>query len=312
MSLPEIKPRDRRAEATFIEALLSGSQTAFATMPASDREGIARLEAMGGRVEIVEREGHASDLACLRRYLFDPETPPIERELDGSLTFFSAPGEGREAVEIARRILREARAGVRFDEMAVLVRAPQHYIGLIEHALRRAKVPAWFGRGTRRPLTAGRAFLALLACAAEQLSASRFAEYLSFAQVPLASEQADTSWAASQDEAFGRIQPTEQELNQEPGIRTVELGTGDPESRVPRPGSESILAGTLRAPWRWEALIVVATIVSSGFTDLTLELRVLAFQPACPARCVTADDGGVDDQRLPAPRGTQCPCEDGL
>ena len=91
------------------------------------------------------------------------------------LSFFSAPGEGREAVEIARRILREARAGVRFDEMAVLVRSPQHYVGLIEHALRRAKVPAWFSRGTRRPLTAGRAFLALLACAAEQLSASRFA-----------------------------------------------------------------------------------------------------------------------------------------
>ena len=74
---------------------------------------------------------------------------------------------------------------MRFDEMAVLVRSPQNYVGLIEHALRRARVPAWFSRGTRRPLTAGRAFLALLACASEQLSASRFAEYLSFAQVPL-------------------------------------------------------------------------------------------------------------------------------
>ena len=290
-------PLDRRAEATFIEALLSGSQTAFATMPASDREGIARLEAMGGRVEIVEREGHAGDLACLRRYLFDPETPPIERELDGSLTFFSAPGEGREAVEIARRILREARAGVRFDEMAVLVRAPQHYIGLIEHALRRAKVPAWFGRGTRRPLTAGRAFLALLACAAEQLSASRFAEYLSFAQVPLASEQADTSWAASQDEAFGRIQPTEQELNQEPGIRTVELGTGDPESRVPSPGSESILAGTLRAPWRWEALIVDAAVIGRDATRWTRRLEGKHAELERQIREARRDDGG-DEARV--------------
>ena len=168
---------DRRAEVAFIAALVAGAQTAFATMPGSDREGIARLEAMGGIVE--DRRGDGTgDLACLRRYLFSPDTLPSERKLDGSLEFFSAPGEGREAVEIARRILREARAGVRFDEIAVLVRSPQNYVGLIEHALRRAKVPAWFSRGTRRPLTSGRAFLALLACASEQLSASRFAEYL--------------------------------------------------------------------------------------------------------------------------------------
>src|SRR4029450_13822938 len=70
-----------------------------------------------------------------------------------------------------------------------------------------AKVPGWFSRGTRRPLPAGRAFLALLACASERLSASRFAEYLSFAQVPVGGENADTSWAASQDESFGRVRP---------------------------------------------------------------------------------------------------------
>ena len=56
---------------------------------------------------------------------------------------------------------------MRFDEMAILVRAPQSYFGLLEHALERAGVPAWFDRGTRRPHPAGRAFLALLACAAE-------------------------------------------------------------------------------------------------------------------------------------------------
>ena len=45
-------------------------------------------------------------------------------------------------------------------------------------------IPAWFERGTRRPDPAGRAFLALLACAEEHLSARRFAEYLSLGQVP--------------------------------------------------------------------------------------------------------------------------------
>ena len=63
---------------------------------------------------------------------------------------------------------RIARAGVRFDEMAVLVRSPQAYFGLLEHALSRAGIPAWFARGTERPHPAGRAFLALLACASER------------------------------------------------------------------------------------------------------------------------------------------------
>ncbi len=109
---------------------------------------------------------------------------PPRRTLDGSLEFFSAPGEGRECVEIARRILEHARLGVGFDEMAILVRTPQSYFGLLEHALKRAGIAAWFDRGTRRPHPAGRAFLALLACAAEHLSAARFAEYLSLSQVP--------------------------------------------------------------------------------------------------------------------------------
>ena len=97
----------------------------------------------------------------------------------GEVELFSAPGEGREAVEIARRVLREARRGVPFDRMAIALRSPQHYAGLLEHALERAGVPAYFERGTRRPHPAGRAFLALVACALDNLSARRFAEYLS-------------------------------------------------------------------------------------------------------------------------------------
>ena len=263
---------DRRAEATFIEALIAGAETALATMPGSDRDGIARLEAMGGTVEDLDGDG-TGDLACLRRYLFSPDAPPIQRALDGSLEFFSAPGEGREAVEIARRILREAHAGVRFDEMAVLVRSPQNYVGLIEHALRRAGVPAWFSRGTRRPLTAGRAFLALLACASEQLSASRFAEYLSFAQVPVEHETSETRWAASQDESFGRLEPpvTESDSSSRAvlaGSASASLSEAEraPESPSPTPESESVFAGTLRAPWRWEALIVDAAVIGQDAT----------------------------------------------
>jgi ATP-dependent helicase/nuclease subunit B len=283
-------PVDRRAEEAFVEALIAGAETAFATMAASDRDGIARLEAMGGIVDVVERErGTSNDLTCLRRYLFSPEAPPAERTLDGSLEFFSAPGEGREAVEIARRILREARSGVRFDEMAILVRSPQHYIGLIEHALSRAKVPAWFSRGTRRPLTAGRAFLALLACASEQLSASRFAEYLSFAQVPLGSDNGGASWAASHDEAFGRVQPPPDE--------------GD-EPRIPNPESSSVLAGTLRAPWRWEALIVDAAVIGRDASRWTRRLEGKHKELERQIREAMRDDGG-DEAKVAGLRQVQ-------
>ncbi len=68
--------------------------------------------------------------------------------------------------------------------MAILLRQPFAYLPLLEDALRRGGVPAFFSRGTSRPDPAGRAFLALLACAAEGLSASRFAEYLSLGEAP--------------------------------------------------------------------------------------------------------------------------------
>ena len=122
-------------------------------------------------------------LEHLRYFLFAPSPARLLRP-DHGFEFFSAPGEGLEAVEIARRIHRLARAGIRFDQVAILLRNPDRYQPMIEDALGRAGIPAWFSRGTARPQPAGRAFLALLLCKAEKLSASRFAEYLSLGQIP--------------------------------------------------------------------------------------------------------------------------------
>jgi len=231
------------AERELVAALVETTPRVTATAPRGDRDAIEQLEAMGGRREEAPPAG-TTDLACLRRFLFSADLPP-ERELDGSLEFFSAPGEGRECVEIARRIVKEARAGVRFDEMAVLVRSPHSYFGLLEHALGRAAVPAWFDRGTRRPHPAGRAFLALLACAGEHLSAARFAEYLSLGQVPV--EAGDGGWEPSTDEVFGRAAGD---------------GNGDGEETEEEGSEESaVVAGTLRAPWRWEKLLVEAAVI---------------------------------------------------
>jgi CRISPR/Cas system-associated exonuclease Cas4 (RecB family) len=101
--------------------------------------------------------------------------------LSGDCEIFSTSGEALECVEIARRI---GNGGVPFDETAILLRSPERYQPLVMEALRRAKIPAHFTRGARRPDAAGRAFLALLHCTEERLSASRFAEYLSLGQMP--------------------------------------------------------------------------------------------------------------------------------
>ena len=90
----------------------------------------------------------------------------------------------QECVEIARRILAEADRGIPFDRIAVALHAPGRYVPYLEEALARAAIPACFARGASRPEPGGRALLALLACAAEHLSARRYAEYLSLAQVP--------------------------------------------------------------------------------------------------------------------------------
>ncbi|HEX2463747.1 MAG TPA: PD-(D/E)XK nuclease family protein [Thermoanaerobaculia bacterium] len=198
---------ETRAEASLLGALSRRAPACLALMPPGDGAAIGRMEealsvaaegtsngssnggaSSAGSASAGSASGDgapASALARSRRYLFAPETPPSAR--DGSVDdveLFSAPGEDRECVEIVRRIHARAEQDVPFDEMAILLRQPFAYLPLLEDALRRGGVPAFFSRGTSRPDPAGRAFLALLACAAEGLSASRFSEYLSLGEAP--------------------------------------------------------------------------------------------------------------------------------
>ena len=237
-----------RVEETFALALVAAASTALATAPPHDDAARRAWTQAGAEAEFLTSPA-TTDLGSIQTYLFSEDTPP-RRESDGSFEFFSAPGEGRECVEIARRVLLEARRGVGFDEMAVLVRAPAHYLGLLEHALERAGVPASFERGTRRPHAGGRAFLALLACAAEGLSANRFAEYLSLGQLPEAGAQ-PPAWVPPGDELFAALEPRDvQEAGPEPDP-PLELASEDqPE-----------IAGTLRTPRRWEWMLVEAAVI---------------------------------------------------
>jgi ATP-dependent helicase/nuclease subunit B len=178
-------------------------------------------------------------LSNLQWHLFE-ESAPAERSLDDTVTLTSWPSESRECIEIARRMQQEAARGVPFDRMAVLLRAPGVYRAHLEEALRRASIPAWFARGSTRPDTAGRALLALLACAAEGLTARRFAEYLSLAQVPEEGASAEDSWIAPE----------------------LDLLTPRPEwSEEATEETADEVQGTLRTPWRWERLLVDAAVI---------------------------------------------------
>jgi CRISPR/Cas system-associated exonuclease Cas4 (RecB family) len=289
-------PIEGPAERTFVGALAARSPAALLTVPAGDDATLEAARGLGARDRDTGRpDSDESDLARTRRFLFSPAAPP-PGEARGDVLFFSAPGEGRETVEIARRILDEARAGTPFDEMGVLLRAPAVHASLLEVALRRAGVPAWFARGTARPDPAGRAFLALLDCALEGLSARRFAEYLSLGQVP----QLDTAgappvgravWVAPEDEALG---PAAEDTPAAPP-EGAPPDTGGPAE--PDADDQPVVDGTLRAPWRWEQLLVESAVI--GGRD-RWRCRLAGLEAEYRARLARLREEEPDSPRVPA------------
>jgi RecB family exonuclease len=178
--------RVEMASAAVAEHFSQTAVLALDAMPRTlrERELVAAV-LRGSRAHLAlqrdsEERSPASSLESLQRYLFSPDAVPARAD-DGSLEIFSTSGEALECVEIARRI---GASPIPFDEAAILLRSPERYQPLVVEALRRAGIPAHCTRGTRRPDAAGRSFLALLYCAEERLSASRFAEYLSLGQMP--------------------------------------------------------------------------------------------------------------------------------
>jgi ATP-dependent helicase/nuclease subunit B len=256
-------PLDARVERELVAAVADRAPEILATVPHGDDRTIEALADAGGTIEHLPEPSRAgSDLASLRRFIFSTDLPPV-RERAGDVRLFSAPGEGREAVEIVRRVLDEAGRGVRFDEMAVFLRTPQQYLGLLEHACARGGVPVYFDRGTRRPDPAGRAFIALLSCAVEGLSARRFDEYLSLGQVPQVGVPTLPTLAAPRDEALAPyVGPHDPSYV---GRDFSPAGDADPGRDVDPPSidsdDEAVVAGTLRSPWKWEELIVESAVV---------------------------------------------------
>ncbi|MBV9481522.1 MAG: PD-(D/E)XK nuclease family protein [Acidobacteria bacterium] len=243
-------PIESRAEAHFVEALARRSPAVFATLLEGDTRMISALSKMAQEVQSGIAKATTS-LDRLQYYLFE-NVPRCCYPDDRKVEFFSAPGEGRECVEIARRIQELARQGTQFDRMAIALRSPQSYAPLLEAALERAGIESYFARGTRRPHPSGRALIALLLCAEEKLSAKRFAEYLSLGQVPDVEAgggppPAREIWVAANDDLMSHTAAIEPPLAQPPPQHTED--------------TEPLVAGSLRAPWKWEELLVEAAVV---------------------------------------------------
>src|SRR5262249_16263723 len=99
--------------------------------PVADERTFARVQAALPMevINLDEAEPDAASanvavgaLARLQRHLFKETSDPAELADDDEVVISSAPGEERECVEVARRVLALARQGVPFDEIAVLLR----------------------------------------------------------------------------------------------------------------------------------------------------------------------------------------------
>jgi RecB family exonuclease len=245
-------PVESVAEEELVGAVARRARDLFASSPAGDRRGARRLQsALGVEPEGLDAAPPASGLAHLQAHLFGPGAPPAASaaESDHTVTVFSAPGEGRECVEIARRLLEQAEAGVPFDRMAVLLRSPNEYRPHLEEALGRAGIPCHFARGVVRPDPSGRAFLALLRCAAEGLSVRRFAEYLSLGEVPEPTPGGAPPPAAP---AAERWAPPDTDLV------PARLAAALADAGSPDPAAT---AGSVVTPRRWEALLVESAVI---------------------------------------------------
>lgn len=255
------------AERALLCAVVARSDDVIATVPDGDERSLRALEvALATAAQSCEPDTPADESTPLRRvarFLFAREPGP-SADATTAVTVLSAPGERRECTEIARELLREAASGAALDRIAILLHRPALYRDHLEQALRRAGIPAHFAKGTSRPHPAGRALLALLACAAEGLSARRFAEYLSLAELPSADvtgapPQAAPEWVPPDEEIAEVIAGSRDGLVDARDDDTDAAFDDDATHADPR--DMPVLAGSLRAPRRWEQLLVDAAVI---------------------------------------------------
>jgi CRISPR/Cas system-associated exonuclease Cas4 (RecB family) len=300
-------PVESEAERALVAALVARSPEVVATVAAGDSISLVNLEqALRVQARTLDAEDPAAPaLQRLQTHLFE-EAEPTPGDADDGVVMLSAPGESRECVEIARRVLAAAAAGVPFDEMAVLLRSAEEYRPHLEEAFARAQIPVCFVRGALRPDPSGRAFLALLRCGAEGLSARRFAEYLSLGELP----RPDAAGSPPEPRAEGDrwVAPDGELVPEAVEAALQAAGDGD-EAEADAEGDPVGAEGRAppRAPRRWERLLVDASVIGgrdrwehrlSGLAaELTLDLEAESDPESPRAHAIVRNLGALESLR---------------
>src|SRR5579863_535177 len=118
-------PLDTRASRRFIERLAAGAPAVLTVVLKTGLTAAAEEAGRGSALlEDLDVDAPSTPIEHLRRFVFSA-TPPASPTREG-FEMFSAPGEGLEAAEIARRVLALAgdKPGIAFDQMAILLRSP--------------------------------------------------------------------------------------------------------------------------------------------------------------------------------------------
>ena len=109
-------PIGNEAEFVFVKSLTAAATEVLATAPTADQATLRRLrDRIRAQIEDLDLGSVGDEIGAsstsvgaltnLQRRLFKEEERPIEAKPDDTVEVFSAPGAGRECVEIARRIL---------------------------------------------------------------------------------------------------------------------------------------------------------------------------------------------------------------
>jgi RecB family exonuclease len=164
-------------------ALVGGSPSGEAAPRHAARQSVV-VERLGGWSPTPATGEPTNALQRLQRQPFGPPNASVAAtELDPSLEVLSAAGESLEAVEIARMIQRDTSEGVRFEEIAVLLRSRDTYAAPIAAAFERAGIDAFFLEGVPRLDPAARSLSLLLDLVGADLERARVMEFLTSARV---------------------------------------------------------------------------------------------------------------------------------
>ncbi|MFO0709541.1 MAG: PD-(D/E)XK nuclease family protein [Sandaracinus sp.] len=231
-------------EAELARTLVRRARTALITLAHGDARTRARwIDGLDLADELDDDGTRAA------RTLFDEASTPSPRaSASSSVAVRSGTTEAEECLELAREILGELdrTPPTPLERIAIVVRDLERYRVPLSEALTRARIPFHLERAARRPDPAGRAFLSLLECAASGLSARSFADYLAFGVLPEVDAAGAPVRAAERGEAPER-----------------ERGDDDDDTDE-RAKKRAVIGGALRAPRRWERLLVDAAVVGGG------------------------------------------------